>query len=500
MGSLLAAAAGVAHTASFPPLELWPLQIAALAVLALLTLAAAPRRAAWYGWLFGVGWLGSGLWWIYISLHDYGEMPAPLAVAAVLLLAAALALYHAAAAGLYARWRRGRPVADGLLWAALWLAAELARGQWFTGFPWLAAGYAHVTGPLAGWAPWVGVYGIGAVAALLAVVLAQWVLGIGRRGWPLSVGALLGVALPVALPSSFTEPAGHLRVSLLQPNIAQDIKFDPARMQTNLQALGQQLHEAPGQLAVTPESVVPIPREYLDAATWDALVAPYEAPGRAALIGTFDGTADAGYVNSLIGVSAGTVGTGDGLYHYGKRHLLPFGEYVPPGFRWFVDLMQIPLGDQAAGSGTAPFIVDGQRLRPLICYEDLFGEEFASSTLGPEAATVFVNATNLAWFGRWMVQDQHLAFSRMRALEFQRPFVRATNTGATAFIDAAGQVTDRLPPLVRGTLTAEVHGRTGATPYARWVSAWGLWPGWVLVVLAVGAAWVTPRRPAAAAD
>jgi len=312
----------------------------------------------------------------------------------------------------------------------------------------------------------------------------------------LSVVALLGLALPVALPSSFTEPAGRLGISLLQPNIAQDIKFDPARMQANLQALAQQLHEAPGRLVVTPESVVPIPRVHLDPATWAALVAPYEVPGRAALIGTFDGTAGSGYVNSLIGVSAATLGTGDGLYHYGKRHLLPFGEYVPPGFRWFVDLMQIPLGDQAAGASTAPFIVDGQRLRPLICYEDLFGEEFAASTLGPDAATIFVNATNLAWFGRWMVQDQHLAFSRMRALEFQRPFVRATNTGATAVIDASGRVTERLPPLVRGTLTAEVEGRTGSTPYARWVSAWGLWPGWVLVLLAVGAARMA-RRPEA---
>jgi len=161
--------------------------------------------------------------------------------------------------------------------------------------------------------------------------------------------------------------------------------------------------------------------------------------------------------------------------------LLPFGEYVPPGFHWFVDLMQIPLGDQASGRSQAPFVAGGQRLRPLICYEDLFGEEMVDSAgEGPEAATVLVNVSNLAWFGRHMVQEQDLQFSRLRSLEFQRPMVRATNTGATAVIDHRGRVTAQLPALVAGTLDAEVEGRQGATPYARWLAAFGLWPLWLL--------------------
>ncbi len=163
-------------------------------------------------------------------------------------------------------------------------------------------------------------------------------------------------------------------------------------------------------------------------------------------------------------------------YHYGKRHLLPFGEFVPPGFKWFVDLMHIPIGDQARGKSIAPLAVGGQRVRPVICYEDLFAEDMVDSVVGEQPATVFANATNLAWFGPRMVQDQHLQFSRMRALEFQRPMVRATNTGITGVVDHRGVLTARLPSETEGVLETEVHGRIGVTPYARWLSALGLWP------------------------
>ena len=213
--------------------------------------------------------------------------------------------------------------------------------------------------------------------------------------------------------------------------------------------------------------------------------------GARALIGTFLGNDSDGYVNSMVGVRPG----GGPDYEYGKRHLLPFGEYVPTGFHWFVNLLRIPLGDQAQGRNSQPFEVAGQRVRPLICYEDLFGEDFADAVVGPGAATVLVNASNLAWFGRHMVQDQHLQFSRLRAMEFQRPLVRSTNTGATAVVDHQGRVTHRLPAWTEATLDAEVGGRIGDTPYARWLARWGLWPLWAVVLAVLGAlAWGTPPR------
>lgn len=480
------ALAGALHTASFAPLGLWPLQIIAVAALVWALAEASPGQAAWRGWCFGVGWLVSGLWWLYVSLHDYGLMPAVLAGAAVLLLAASLSLYLAAAMAWYARTRCGRPLADGLRFAACWLLAELARAQWFTGFPWIASGYAHTDGPLAALAPWLGVYGIGAVAALCAAALAA-VLRRERAGRLV----LLALALPVlahGLPDAFTRSAGSLRISLLQPDVPQDVKFDPDRIAANMQALAAQLHAATGTLVVTPESVLPVPRDDLAAGYWQQLTAPFRGGRQAALIGTFLGNDDAGYVNSMVGVAPAASPD----YAYGKRHLLPFGEYVPWGFHWFVDLLQIPLGDQANGRNEASFEVAGQRVRPLICYENLFGEDFATSLVGPQAATVLVNASNLAWFGRHMIQDQDLQFSRMRALEFQRPLVRATNTGSTAAVDAQGRVIARLAQETRGTLDVRVEGRIGATPYARWVSRWRLWPLWCLA-LALGLG--LPRGP-----
>ena len=490
-GAAAALLAGVAQTFSFAPFHAWWLQIAALAVLAAAAHRAAPGRAALLGWLFGTGWLASGLWWLYISMHDFGGMASWLAALAVLALAAALALYYAAALALWARLCRGRAVADGLLFAACWMLAELARATLFTGFPWIASGYAHAAGPLAAWAPWIGVYGISSLAAWIAfaaAALPRAMTQSARAG--LAAGALALVAAPLWLPQGFTRPAGALDVSLVQPAVAQDLKFDPARIEGNLRALAGQIDAARGTLVVAPESVIPFTRAEIDPVAWARLVQPFGPGGRALLIGIFVGNAQDGYVNSVVGIG----GDGSAEYQYGKRHLLPFGEFVPPGFRWFVDLLAIPLGDQARGTSSAALAVGGQRVRPLICYEDLFGEDIVASVVGDGAATIFANVSNLAWFGEHLVQDQHLQFSQMRALEFERPVVRATNTGATAVVDHRGRVTARLAPGVAGTLDAAVEGRLGATPYARWLAAFGLWP-LALAALALLLAFGRVRAP-----
>jgi apolipoprotein N-acyltransferase len=236
--------------------------------------------------------------------------------------------------------------------------------------------------------------------------------------------------------------------------------------------------------------VVPLLPEQLPKEYWTPLMRRFQHGEQAALIGMPLGSFETGYTNSAVGISRDTVLAPGGMYRYDKHHLVPFGEFIPPGFRWFTDLMKIPLGDFNRGPLKAPsFIVKGERVAPNICYEDLFGEDLAARfTDMTTAPTIFANLSNIGWFGDTIALKQHLHISRMRTIEFQRPMLRATNTGTTAVIDHTGRVTEQLPPLTQGVLRADVQGREGLTPYAWWVSTYKLWP---LLALAVALLLVT---------
>ena len=468
---------GALQTLAFVHTWAWALPLLTLAVLVWRLERAAPRRAAWLGWCYGTAWLCAGVWWLFVSMHRYGGLPAPLAAAAVLALSAALSLYLAAACAAYARFRRGNGT-DAVLFAALWLLAELARGLIFTGFPWLALGYSQVDAPLAVLAPWLGIYGIGAVGAALAVGVLRLALSRGRQ-WGAAVGAAALVAVAAAVPAGFTQSAGEMQVALLQTNVRQDEKFASARMPEALAWVAREMLSARADLVLVPETAIPLlPFQLKDFAPgyWEMLREHFASPGergpRAALVGVPLGDFERGYTNSVAGLSAGPA------YRYDKWHLVPFGEFIPTGFRWFTELMNIPLGDFARGVHNPPsFPVRGQRLAPNICYEDLFGEELARRFVDPALApTVLANISNIGWFGDTVAIPQHLQISRLRTLELQRPMLRATNTGATAIIDHRGVVTAQLAPHTQGVLVGAVQGRTGATPFAWWAGRWGLWP------------------------
>jgi apolipoprotein N-acyltransferase len=285
-------------------------------------------------------------------------------------------------------------------------------------------------------------------------------------------------------------------VSLLQTDVAQDEKFAAARLPDVLAALGADLQRARGQLVVAPETAVPLLPAQLAALApdwWVIHVEPIARSGRAALIGVPLGDYSEGYTNSVVGVHAGL------SYRYDKHHLVPFGEFIPTGFRWFTELMQIPLGDFARGPLRAPsFHALGQRFGPNVCYEDLFGEELAARFGDPaQVPTVLVNLSNIAWFGDTVALPQHLHITRMRTLELERPMLRATNTGVTAIVDHRARVVDRLPAFQAGVLEGEVEGRQGLTPYARWAGAYGLWPlALVAMALMLLAARAAGPRPA----
>ena len=486
--ALFVAVLGALHSLPFVATWAWPLQVVLIALLAARAARATPRRAAGLGLVFGTAWLAAGTWWLFISMHRYGGLPAWLAALAVAALSSVLSLYLAAALAGFARWRRAAPLRDAALFAALWLLAELARGVIFTGFPWVASGYAQVDAPLAALAPWLGVYGLGAVVALLAAWLAlAW-----RHGWrAFAVAATTTCVLLAACAAlgagSFTVDHGRLSVTLLQNNVAQDEKFAADRMPEALAWTGEQLRAARGQLVVGPETVIPLLPDQLDPDFWQGLLAHFRGGGRAALIGLPLGNSQLGYTNSAAGINAATATQPDGFYRYDKHHLVPFGEFIPTGFRWFTELMNIPLGDFNRGPlAAAPFIVGAQRIAANICYEDLFGEQLAARFENEASApTLFANISNIGWFGDTIAVAQHLQISRMRTLEFQLPMLRATNTGATVVIDHRARVTASLAPFTRGVLNAEVGTREGLTPFAWWASRFGLWPLWAVGGLAV---------------
>ncbi|WP_332775460.1 apolipoprotein N-acyltransferase [Polaromonas sp.] len=510
--------AGSAHAASIAwPFAFWLaqgqpvwwLQLLALGVLVWqLDRGISVKRAAWLGGLFATAMLCGTFWWLFISMHRYGGLAAPLAVLAIVALATFLGLYYAAATGAFVALA---PVARvgrawrALVFAALWLLAELARVKLFTGFPWGEGGYAHVDGWARPLAAWIGVHGLTWLAALVAAWLVMLLRASKGPRWGMALVILaLGFAA-AQLPArdaaykkeSPAAPPAALSVTLLQGNIPQNEKFQPGTgVATALQWYGEQLRDAKTSLVVAPETAIPLLPQQLPEAYGAALQSRFAKGQQAALIGIPLGSHQSGYANSVIGLKpAASAGPGE-IYRYDKHHLVPFGEFIPPGFKWFTQMMNIPLGDFNRGAvGQASFEWRGERLAPNVCYEDLFGEELGARFGDPAAApTMFVNVSNIGWFGNTVAIDQHLHISRMRALEFNRPMLRATNTGATAIIDHRGQVTHSLARHTRGVLVGEVEGRSGITPYAWWVSRYGLWPLWALGLAVVGLALVSRRR------
>nr|WP_034295883.1 apolipoprotein N-acyltransferase [Herbaspirillum sp. RV1423] len=501
---LFAVLAGVANVLAFAPFNIWPIQILTLAWLfRQVARGDSLKRNALTGWLYGFGWAACGVHWLYISMHDYGGMAAWMAALAVGLLAAYLGIYAALSTGIASWLRRRRPMSPTVLLLlvlpALWALTEWARGWIFTGFPWLTSGYAHSVGPFAGYAPLVGVYGIAWIAAAVAGALAMLSLRTGPRALP----AVLAVALAgagVALHAiDWTHAAGRpITVRLLQGNIPQEMKFSNDALLSSLMMYDEMIRSAPTDLIATPETAVPLLPQQLPPDYLARLIRFVQTSGSHLALGIPLSDGPGLYANSVIGFSPDPA-TARTPYRYDKHHLVPFGEFIPFGFHWFVDMMSIPLGDMTRGKPLQmPFEVRQQWIMPNICYEDLFGEEIAAQLggayyAGQPQASILLNLSNIAWFGNSIALPQHLQISQMRTLETGRPMLRSTNTGATAVIGPKGQLESELQPYTRNMLSASVQGYQGQTPYILLGNKLML----ALTAAALAAAWLLSRRKGA---
>ena len=464
-----------------------------------------------YGFVFSICWLSSMFWWIYISLYTYGGLPSILAVISVLLLAGGLSLYYAAACAVYVLIGKHLPnPMRWILFGAVWTIAELARGQWFTGFPWGAVGYAHIDDSLKLVAPLGGVYTIGGVAMCLAS-LCSWATFVGLKKirlkddklqfklntnntkWLFAILVTATLTIPVSSEikvferlrdseEAFTE---SISFSLLQGNIGQEIKYGPEGLKA-LNWYKQKIIDAKTNWVITPETALPVLKNYLPPEYLSDIVQNLKLPQnekKSVLLGLI-GTSQMGYTNSAEGLNA----NGE-VYIYSKHHLVPFGEFIPPWFKWFTDMMNIPLGSFSRGGEVQPsWEWGGQNIAVNICYEDVFGEEIAASfdSRRENQPTLLVNISNIGWFGPLLAVEQHLNASRMRAIEMHRPVLRATNTGATAYIDENGYVLGLLPKYEQGVLVGEIKGIVGRpTIYASWSGKYGLYPVWFVCIIYV---------------
>jgi apolipoprotein N-acyltransferase len=486
---LAALAAGAAAVLGFAPFSIFPIAVVAIAVLIETLSRGSPRSGFWRGYAFGLGLLGFGVFWIRISLNEFGNMAVWLADLLMVLFVAALALYYGLMGWLARRLApQSRWALSLLLVPGLYVLAEWVRGWLFTGFPWLNLGYTQIDGPLAGFAPITGVYGISLLTALSGGLLWGLVRFGGRaRVWS-GVGlTLLWLGAAGLQRVDWSTPAGEpFTATVLQANIPQAVKWDPqARLDIMDAYVDLTLAHLDSDLILWPETAIPEFLHEVRKILIDPLAERARREGIEIVIGipVLD-DATGHYYNGLV-----SIGSTEDLY--AKRHLVPFGEFMP--FKtWLGPLahaFEVPMSDFSRGTKGHPLLRVGNRMAGAsICYEDAFPAEVAQAL--PEAQFL-INVSNDAWFGDSLAPHQHLEIARMRALETSRDLVRATNTGISAIVDHRGRVVTEVPSFVRGAVSAEVTPRQGSTPFVRF----GNWLAIGLsLALVLGAATIGMRR------
>jgi apolipoprotein N-acyltransferase len=480
---------GVLVPAGFAPFGWYPLPVIALAGLAALLYGADPRRALWLGWLFGLGEFGAGVSWVHISIHEYGNASLPLSVVTMLLLVMYLALFPAVMGWVLARIRCGSRACYLLAaFPAAWSLSEWLRSWLFTGFPWLNIGYSQIDSALAGFAPLLGVYGIGLLVAFSAGLLVLIVLAPSRtRLAAVIILPLLWLAGWRLDALRWTQPAGDaFTATLVQGNIPQALKWQPEQQRGTLERyVALTRKHLDSDLVVWPETAVPAFYDQVNDSFLEPLRKEMQAEGVSLVTGIPVLDRDRWqYYNAIISLEE------PGAYYY-KVHLVPFGEYLPLR-HWLagaLSFLPVPEADFNAGDIHQPLLrAAGYPVGASICYEVAFGEQLIHAL--PQAAYL-INVSNDAWFGDSLAPHQHEEMARMRARETERYLLRATNTGISAIIDDGGRIVARSPQFEVATVTHAVQPRSGATPYVRW----GNWPvvilsGWLLAF----AGWLGVRR------
>ena len=467
-GDLLAFFAGALLTFAFAPFSLFPLAVFSPALLLWLWLPITPKHALWRGWLYGLGFFGTGIYWVFISIHTFGNAPILLAALITGSFISLLALFPACTGYLLNRYfptNNGRKMI--CAFPAIWVLLEWIRSWFCTGFPWLLLGDSQINSPLKGFAPVYGVYGVSLAVLLSSGILVHAICNT-QKGKYKSVYKslfsfialwLLGGGLTFIV---WTHPQGKpIKVSLVQGNIAQELKWSPEQLQPTLtRYLTLTQAHWDSKIIIWPEDAIPLPLPHALSFVYQL---DHQAKRHHASIITGipekNGNHD-DYFNAVIVVGANTDA-------YLKHLLVPFGEYTPnpsllkPVMRFF----NIPMSDMIASQvPPKPLLIDGIKIATFICYEIAYPEYVMSqdSQIG-----MLLTVSNDAWFGHSIASAQHLAIAQMRALEMGRPLLFVSNTGMTAVIKPNGMLQSVAPANKTMVLTDWVQPTQGKTLWQR---------------------------------
>ena len=476
-GHGVALLAGASLPLALAPFDLWPLAILATTLLALGLSDLNGRQCLARSYFFGLGMFLTGVSWVYVSIHGFGQASVLLAGFLTLVFAAGLALVFCLPFGLLGRYFQGSPLAIPLAFPALWLLGEWLRSWLLTGFPWLYVGYSQLQTPLSGYAPVLGILGVGLMLVMTAASIAraiQWGLQSNlaselpakRPRYTLTIltlCSLLWLGGATLAYTDWTQIKGDaISVGMIQPNIPQKKKWDPDFYQPTVERLAR-LSEPlwHNDWLIWPEAAIPI----LYHRAGD-LLDHFEQRAAATNTGLitgilYDDYNRKKYFNTMIGL-----GRAQGIYQ--KTRLVPFGEYVPleNTLRGLIHFFNLPTSIISPGRGMQRGIQVGAiMVMPSICYEIAYPALVAK---GAAKADVLLTVSNDAWFGDSIAPQQHLQIAQMRALETGRYIIRATNNGLSAIINHRGEITLLGTQFVQQSLEGEVYATRGLTPYVRY--------------------------------
>lgn len=471
-GLLACFVAGGIAVLAFAPFGFYPLIVFSLATLFLSWLRLTPKSSFFAGLAYGYGVYGFGVSWVYVSLSTYGGMPLWMGAIAVLGFAGLLAFFIGAAGYLVTRFFRQSPRSASLIVAMpfVWVIFEWCKSWVLTGFPWLDTGYTQTPSWLFALAPVGGVYLISFSVAVIAAALA-W--AIARRTLTLPI-----LVIVVTLGSAFladrvnwSTPYGEpLQVGVVQGNVPINEKWQAEYRDgviDKFASLSQQLHaQTPTDLIVWPETALPLYIEQIGDEFWRSVT----PQGSAILTGIIERPETGVFYNSAA-LSCHSQFNASGKEYspqmYRKRHLVPFGEYMPLRFLfdWVLEYLELPMSDSTAWQGQQPLVCgDSINIGLSICYEDAFAAEYRAHV---GDATLLVNISEDAWFGNSLAPHQRLQMAQMRARELSRPLVRSANSGPSVIVDQRGAVQAITSQFSVQTLNRKVQPQTGDTLFKR---------------------------------